>query len=226
MLFQTVFSSLHHQPNDLSWDVAGTSLLLTATKVVVWPAERVLFVADVHVGKAASFRALGVPVPAGTTDATLARLSEQLKQHDIAHLVILGDFLHSAKGKTSAILDALQQWRSSWPTLKITLVDGNHDKSSGRLPDSLNIESVDEPYRMGPFAACHIPQQVEGAYVLAGHIHPAVRLSGKGADRTRLPCFWEQNHSVLTLPAFGDFTGMFTIEPAPGDQVVCVVTDV
>jgi hypothetical protein len=32
-----------------------------------WPAERVLFVADVHLGKPATYSALGQPVPKGTT---------------------------------------------------------------------------------------------------------------------------------------------------------------
>ena len=51
----------------LNVHVAGEDLLLLPEKAVYWPAEQMLIVADIHFGKAASFRALGVPVPRGTT---------------------------------------------------------------------------------------------------------------------------------------------------------------
>jgi len=56
--------------------------------------------------------------------------------------------------------------------------------------------------------------------VLAGHIHPAVRLSGDG-DSVRLPCFWFSPR-VGVLPAFGAFTGSATVRPREGDQVFVI----
>ena len=55
--------------------VAGVSLRLLAGRAVWWPEASTLFVADVHLGKAESFSALGVPVPRGPTAATLDRLA-------------------------------------------------------------------------------------------------------------------------------------------------------
>ena len=40
-------------------------------------------VADAHIGKAQSFRRLGVPVPGGTTAATLQRLSRAVAATDV-----------------------------------------------------------------------------------------------------------------------------------------------
>jgi metallophosphoesterase superfamily enzyme len=60
--------------------------------------------------------------------------------------------------------------------------------------------------------------------VLAGHVHPAVRVGGRGRDRLRLPCFWF-GPRVGVLPAFGAFTGTHTITPAPGDRVFAVADD-
>ena len=41
-------------------EVGGASLVLLAERAAYLPAQRALLVADVHVGKAASFRGLGV----------------------------------------------------------------------------------------------------------------------------------------------------------------------
>ena len=50
-------------------------LILSRYKVVFSPEHQAMFVADIHLGKAATFRSLGVPVPAGTTQENLAKLS-------------------------------------------------------------------------------------------------------------------------------------------------------
>ncbi len=47
--------------------VAGEDLVLLAERAVFWPAKKALFVADFHLGKAASFRSAGIPLPSGTT---------------------------------------------------------------------------------------------------------------------------------------------------------------
>ena len=52
-------------------EVGGAALHLLPQKAAWWPAERTLLVADAHIGKAVSFRRLGVPVPPGTTSETL-----------------------------------------------------------------------------------------------------------------------------------------------------------
>ena len=74
---------------------------------------------------------------------------------------------------------------------------------------------------MGPFAACHHPQQQPGRLVLAGHVHPALNLRGAGRDRLRLPCFCLEE-GQLVLPAFGEFTGGWTVVPQPGRQLFAV----
>ena len=56
-------------------ELAGTTLRLLPEGCAFVPVARALLVADAHLGKAHSFRRLGVPVPEGPTDDTLARLS-------------------------------------------------------------------------------------------------------------------------------------------------------
>jgi len=183
--------------------------------------ERTLFVADIHLGKAATFRALGQPVPAGTTSGNLDRLDAMIERLGAVAIVFLGDFLHAAEAQTSSLLGALADWRGRRRDMRMTLVRGNHDRRAGDPPPSLGIEIAGEPWLLGPFACCHHPQRHPTPFVLAVHVHPACRLHGRGRDNARLPCFVaEQGHAIL--PAFGEFTGGRTMAPAPGRSFYAV----
>ena len=61
-------------------------------------------------------------------------------------------------------------------------------------------------------------------YVLAGHIHPGVRLHGAGKQSVRLPCFWFGARTAV-LPAFGEFTGLASVDVQPGDHVWVIADD-
>jgi uncharacterized protein len=201
--------------------VAGEELIARADASLYWPARSTLFVADVHLGKAASFRAAAVPVPVGTTAATLSRLGSALEQTGASRLVYLGDLWHAKEGRKEEILASLRLWRHSFPHVEMLLVEGNHDRRSGALPPDLGIATVLEPHRDEPFGLCHYPCELSDSYCLAGHIHPSVCLSARGRQSMRLPCFWFGQRTAV-LPAFGDFTGMAEIAPAPGDQVFVI----
>ena len=109
-------------------EVGGATLVLLPERAVYVPDLHTLLVADVHVGKAASFRSLGVPVPHGTTAGTLDRLSAVLAASGAHRLVVLGDFVHARRSFTIETLQALQRWRMVHEALSITLVRGNHDR--------------------------------------------------------------------------------------------------
>ena len=198
-------------------EVAGEHLVLAAQRAAVWPARRTLLVADAHFGKAASFRARGVPVPEATTQANLAALDALIAAHDIARVVFLGDFLHAREAHAPQTLAALRAWRARHGGLDLLLIAGNHDLHAGEPPADLAVESVQGPWIDGPFAFCHHPSPFIDKYVLAGHLHPAYRVTGRN-DSVRLPCFWF-GPRVGVLPAFGDFTGGHLIAPQPGDRV-------
>ena len=196
-------------------DYAGQTVWLLPQHALWWPAQRVLFVADLHMGKAATYRALGQPVPSGTTDENLRRLSQLLQHYQPVQVVFLGDFLHAAQARTASVFKALAAWRTRFSGVHCVLVRGNHDSRAGDPPPELHINVVDEPYLVGPFAACHHPQAHATHAVLAGHLHPAVQLRGPARDRMRLPCFCFQARQAI-LPAFGEFTGGWLVEPQPG----------
>ena len=213
--------------------VAGADVVLHPSGAALLAAEQTLLVADAHFGKAVSFRQLGVPVPSGTTTETLDELAAVLAATRAKRLVFLGDFLHSRRSHAAGTLAALRRWRADHAALEVTLVRGNHDDRAGDPPSDLDIAVVDEPLALGPFALCHHPRPVDGRYVMAGHWHPCISVSGRAFERLRLPCFWFGDDSgalpqqaVGVLPAFGSFTGMHRIEPRAGDRIFPVAGDV
>lgn len=200
---------------------AGESLMLLPERALWWPARHTLLVADLHLGKAASFRAAGQPVPAGTTQRNLARLDALIERHAARRLLVLGDFLHAQEARTPALLAALAAWRTRHAALAVTLVRGNHDSHAGDPPPGLDIALADEPHLLGPFACCHHPQHHATHFVLAGHVHPVCVLRGPGRDRLRLPCFVADAGQAV-LPAFGEFTGGWHVQAAPQRRLYAI----
>jgi len=197
--------------------VAGESLLLLPEKAVYWPAEEMLIIADIHFGKAASFRALGVPVPRGTTSENLAGLDALVAAHGARQVVFLGDFLHARAAHASSTQLAMLAWRQRNLDLGLILVRGNHDVHAGDPAEALGIALVDEPHAIGPFAFCHHPGVDAAGYGLAGHVHPVYVLATR-FDALRLPCFVVGEQGLI-LPSFGAFTGGHAVKPGPGDHI-------
>jgi len=208
----------------LDVELGGAALELLAAGAIHWRARRCLIVADAHFGKAATFRARGVPVPQGTTRETLARLEAVCARTQPASIVFLGDLFHAPEAHAPATLAALYDWRAAHAALEVVLVEGNHDRKAGAPPPGLGIEVRPEPWRIDGLALCHHPQFVPGAHALAGHLHPAVRIGGRADDSVRLPCFWLRE-GLAVLPAFGGFTGGARFDRAPGDRVVAIAED-
>lgn len=204
--------------------VAGEEIVLLPERAMYWPREATLFVADAHIGKAASFRAAGLPLPGGTTTQTLDTLERAVGITHAQRIVFLGDFLHAREGRAEATLARVRAWRAQRASLDLVLIRGNHDAKAGDPPDDLRIRVVDEPHEIAPFSAAHEPDTFGLGYTLAGHVHPAVRLNGRAYQSLRLPCFWLRPHGAV-LPAFGAFTGTHVVRPARGDRVFVIAEE-
>lgn len=184
------------------------------------PATQTLLVADLHLGKAATFRQAGIPVPEGSAQADLARLEQLVAERRPRRLIILGDLFHARSGCTERVFEEFAAVRARMAATEVLLVVGNHDRSVGRLPATLGIDScfrtLDEP----PFHFVHepatdLPEPDRTAFTIAGHLHPTLSIGAPGGDRIAERCFVAQD-DVLVLPAFGSFTGGHRVEPEPG----------
>jgi DNA ligase-associated metallophosphoesterase len=199
-------------------------LALLPQRAIWSAAERTLFVADVHIGKAASFRAAGLPAPAGTTRENLARLDALIEALNPKTIVVLGDLFHAREAYRDASKREFLAWRSRRASVEIRLVLGNHDARAGAPPGELGIEVFSEPHVFGAIECRHHPLETDdlvGPYVLAGHTHPVARLRGPGHDSVRLPCFVMRARRLI-LPAFGEFTGGRVVE-ADAETALCII---
>lgn len=198
--------------------IGGEEVRFEADGSLWWPTGRTLFVADLHLGKAAAFRRVGVPVPEGPTEATLTKLGAAVARTEAARLIVLGDLWHEAVRPEDGTSEALRRWREAHPALEIVLVPGNHDRRFRGLCAELAIGIGEEAEPLGPFRVAHRPDDLpEDAAGLAGHLHPVIRVGGRAS--VRLPCFWGRGDRWV-LPAFGTFTGGFRVDPHSGDRVV------
>ncbi|MCI0363266.1 MAG: ligase-associated DNA damage response endonuclease PdeM [Phycisphaerales bacterium] len=208
----------------------GQRLTLYSGRAVHWRRAKTLIVADPHFGKAAAFRNHGIPVPAGTTQADVNRLSALLAVSGAKRLIVLGDFLHHRTGRAPGTMATLQAWREEHPSLEIILIRGNHDDHAGDPPPEWNFHCVDEPFIDAPFAFCHDPLSAQhsalstSGFSFTGHIHPCAILHDSDGSSVRAPCFYFSQHHA-TLPAFGTFTGAHPIRPRNGDRIFAVSPD-
>ena len=212
------------RPGDATLRWGGEALTLLQERAGWWEAEKTLLIADPHFGKASVFRLAGIPVPETSHDDDLDRLSSILNMTCAQRLVILGDFLHGKTGRNETMFRALTAWRERHAQTEIVLVEGNHDRQAGALPEELRIQCVRGPWRLGPFHCRHEPREDPGVRVLAGHIHPAFRLSDRMGSSLRSPCFHFSSRVGL-LPAFGSFTGTHNIRLCTDDRVFLVGSD-
>lgn len=210
-------------------DVEWNSETFTALRerALWWPARSTLLVADLHLGKAASFRHFGVPVPEAATAADLDRLSSIISRFRPERLVILGDLIHARSGRAPECMSAFAHWRSRYAELDVLLIRGNHDRSAGDPPADWNLRIADEPHADAPsdtLALAHHPDQdSDERPFFCGHLHPGVRLHG-GVGSIRCPVFWFTPRRAM-LPAFGSFTGLALVSPGPEDTVLAVGPD-
>ena len=184
------------------------------------PALKSLIVSDVHFGKINHFRKAGIAVPLAANQANLEILVKLLMVYKPERVIFIGDLSHS---HYNAEWETLGPVIANYSSCSFELVPGNHDIMSAFQYQRHKI--VVHPLELkltAEISLTHEPLEREGAYVISGHVHPAVSLSGRGRQSITLPCFWFGNRQAI-FPAFGVFTGMKLILPELNDKVFAVI---
>ncbi len=209
---------------DLETTLQGESVVLMPERAMLLERTRTLLVADVHLGKDTAFRVAGIPIPGDATADSLSRLSSALERSQARRLVFLGDLVHARTSLDAVTASTIQTWRERHHDIEMLLVPGNHDARSGALPRELQIETTADELIEPPFIFKHHPEASPHGYALAGHNHPAIRLTGRGRQKERVACFLFRPEYGL-LPAFGTFTGNADITIHPLDRAFAVTPD-
>ncbi|MCG2430016.1 ligase-associated DNA damage response endonuclease PdeM [Aequorivita xiaoshiensis] len=184
---------------------------------IYWVANKMLLIADVHLGKVLHFRKYGAAIPASAAYKNFETLTEVVNHFEPNTVCFLGDLFHSTLNK---------EWREfekwvEYCNAKVILVSGNHDVIPQYLYKDLGVEVMDELVLDG-FHLTHHPSEINKGFNFCGHVHPGIRMKGMGRQFVKLPCFYKTENQLI-LPAFGNFTGKYILTPTRKDEVFVIV---
>lgn len=191
--------------------------VLHCSGALYWVEKRMLLISDVHLGKISHFRKHGSALPGNAIFKNFLKLDNAVEYFNPEWICFLGDLFHSTLNNEWQLFE---QW-VELTEIPIILVAGNHDIIAEQKYEELGVTIVSE-WALDGFLLTHHPQERVGHFVISGHIHPAIVLEGKGRQFLKLPCFFRTPQQLI-LPAFGEFTGTYVMEPTKED-VVYVVT--
>ncbi|MBV6656146.1 MAG: ligase-associated DNA damage response endonuclease PdeM [Devosiaceae bacterium] len=191
-------------PTHADVEVAGGSFVADRSGALYWPEERLLIVSDLHLEKGSSFARHRNHIPPYDTAVTLKQLRLLIDAYAPARVVSLGDSVHDRKAWSrlgpddQAALTQMVGAVTDW-----VWITGNHDPEPPQGIPGLSVSDLyvgSAIFRHHPGGPVH-----DGATEIAGHLHPAPRVVGRGASARR-PAFVTDGMRMI-LPAFGAYTG-------------------
>ncbi len=204
-------------------DIRGFEIQLLAQKAIFFTNQKILVLADLHLGKLVHFRRKGIFVPAPAVNHDLNILIYLIEKFEPKEVVFLGDLFHSEKNS-----EYLQFIRTInlFPSIQFTLTKGNHDIIPEDFFKDNRVSVVKERVLENKISLRHqlASQPDEKLFYIIGHIHPGCRVEGRGRQSYRLPCF-HLGISSLTLPAFGMHTGLFIPDFLGTDVVYAIMNE-
>lgn len=191
------------QIQDIS--VCGKLFRADRSGALYWPSEDALIVADLHLEKGSALARRGQLVPPYDTRETLNRLAAAIDRFGAGTIIALGDSLHDVDASARIGLEELEILQIMQEDREWIWVTGNHDPAvgerlGGTVVSEIEVESI---------VLRHEPRTGGVTHEIAGHLHPAAKLSMYGYTLRR-PCF-VGNGRRLVMPAFGTYTGGLNI---------------
>jgi DNA ligase-associated metallophosphoesterase len=205
------------QSDSIDITISDDTFSLLPSRAMHWHSKSTLIVSDLHLGKSGHFRKSGIAAPNGINQTNITRLDRLIQQIQPQRLLLLGDLFHSDVNREWF---QFEEWRLRYRELSVVLVEGNHDTLHDSFYESADIRVVDQLVDTS-FLFIHDFGEEEtddAAFVFSGHVHPGVRLKGKGRQSLRLPCFYQKSHHMI-LPAFGEFTGLYILPDDEADGI-------
>lgn len=193
--------------NSHPFELADQRLEALPSGALSWPAERLLAVSDLHLGKAERLARQGrALLPPYETRDTLDRLEAEILQQNPELVVMVGDSFDDLTTARNLVGDILERIARMAAGRRWIWISGNHDPGPVELPGTHLAE-----FRLQGIAFRHI---ASGAGPdISGHYHPKTRMRIRGQSISR-PCFLIDRRRVI-LPAFGTYTGgLRTDDPA------------
>ncbi|MDO7688873.1 MAG: metallophosphoesterase, partial [Pirellulales bacterium] len=143
-------------------------IVLLPGRAAFLPKTSTVVCSDIHLGKAATFRHAGMPIPEGSAQHDLQRLTDIVQTCRARRLLITGDLFHARSGCTQHVLDEFSIFCEKIRLLNntdVALVLGNHERSLGRKfrPSEIGISRCEEEIIEPPSRFVHDHQSHSGA---------------------------------------------------------------
>ena len=180
-------------PDSLPFIFAGHSFIARASGALWWPAQKMLVVADLHLGRSERYaRRGGALLPPFEVTDTLDRLAAEIAALKPACVVSLGDGFDD-DAASAALPDMARARLADMAEGRAFLwITGNHDPKA-QIPCGQAMEMWH-----GPVTLRH---EAGTGPDISGHYHPVLPLAGK-----RWRAFLVGSDHLI-LPAFGTYTG-------------------
>ncbi len=182
-------------------DVNGEALVPEASGALWWPAEKTLVFADLHLEKGSAYARGGQLLPPYDTRTTIRRITAVMAWRKPQRVIALGDSFHDGTAGERLDAEECRKLKTLTGACQWLWVEGNHDPEP---PAWLGGAVVGEA-AIGSLFFRHIPGIGRCRGEIAGHLHPAVRVSRNGLS-VRRRCFVSDGARLL-LPAFGAYAG-------------------
>ena len=197
----------------------GAGIFLDARRAVWLERERILLVADLHLGYAWAHRHAGQMLPLSAREDSIERLTALVEEYAPVALAILGDIVHRAVPVRTLEEELRRLCDELGGRVEVRLLAGNHDATLAALLRRCGISAtLHSSLEAGPHLLLHgdgkdagaaqtqlqRAQETEGR-IFMGHEHPAIRV-GDGITSIKRPCFLI-SAEVIILPAFSNWAG-------------------
>lgn len=181
--------------------VHGEAAILRPSGALWLEQHQTLVVADLHLEKGSAYAARGQMLPPYDTAETLRRLNQEVAALGPRRLILLGDSLHDGQAEARLAPSDIAQIDRLSHGPDLLWVVGNHDVDG---PRHLPGQTLDE-MAIGALILRHEPLPAPQPGEVAGHLHPCVKVVGKGRG-VRRRCFATDGLRLI-LPAFGAYAG-------------------
>lgn len=200
--------------------IRGQTCHLLAERAVFWEEQKMLILADLHLGKQAVFQKAGIPIPQTMMDDDLTELGKLIERWQPKSCIIVGDLIHAKGGLSATVREQFSQWLQSI-NCDVHVVLGNHDRALLKeSPSEWKITLHRDTLMVKPFLFTHIPQRHPEYFVWAGHLHPTIALANE-YDRVVLRCFQVFNDLAI-VPAFASFVGGALVQQSNDCKVYAI----
>lgn len=194
--------------NGISFTFRSCQLTALSSGALWWPAQGLLSVSDLHLGRSERYARLGRgDLPPYETQDTLTRLAQDLEQTKATTVVCLGDSFDDLEA-ARALSDEHAMWIAKMQAGRSWYwIEGNHDPG----PIELGGSHVAEMQFDGLIFRHIATRDTVGE--ISGHYHPKARIKMRSRTLSR-PAFLMDDTRIIQ-PAYGTYTGGMRSEDAP-----------